>query len=165
MPRHLLLLVFAAFPLLLLSQSSRLPDSLPIPASVIDSAAGRADSAGKAVAVTVKADSVTYREEGIASWYGNAFDGRMTSSGETFRPDSMTAAHKTLPFGTLIRVTNLKNDSVVIVKVTDRLPKSSKRCIDLTSGAAKKLNFLRAGLTPVKLEVIGTAPIYRRKKK
>ncbi len=108
---------------------------------------------------------VTYTEQGIASWYGQAFAGRKTSSGEIFCPDSMTCAHKTLPFGSLVRVTNLKNDSVVIVKVTDRLPQNSKRCIDLTSGAAKRLNFLRAGLTPVKLEVIGKAPINKPKPK
>ncbi|TND00380.1 MAG: rare lipoprotein A [Bacteroidetes bacterium] len=115
---------------------------------------------------TISRDSVKKEltETGIASWYGKKFEGRKTSSGELFRPDSMTAAHKTLPFGTLVRVTNLKNDSVIVVKITDRLPKSSTRCIDLSSGAAKKLNFLRAGITPVKLEIIGTAPINKPKK-
>jgi rare lipoprotein A len=108
---------------------------------------------------------VNYTEQGIASWYGQAFAGRKTSSGEIFCPDSMTCAHKTLPFGSLVRVTNLKNDSVIVVKVTDRLPQSSKRCIDLTSEAAKRLNFLRAGLTTVKLEVIGKAPINKPKPK
>ncbi|MGL4598068.1 MAG: septal ring lytic transglycosylase RlpA family protein [Bacteroidia bacterium] len=108
---------------------------------------------------------VTYTEQGIASWYGEAFAGRKTSSGEIFCPDSMTCAHKTLPFGSLVRVTNLKNDSVIVVKVTDRLPQNSKRCIDLTSAAAKRLNFLRAGLTTVKLEVIGKAPINKPKPK
>lgn len=98
-------------------------------------------------------------ETGIASWYGKKFEGRRTSSGEIFRPDSLTAAHKTLPFGTLVRVTNLKNDSVIIVKINDRLPKKSKRCIDLSSGAAKRLGFLRAGLTEVRLEHAGTAEI------
>lgn len=110
-------------------------------------------------------DSV-YVETGIASWYGKKAEGRMTASGEIFHADSMTAAHKTLPMGTLVRVTNLRNDSVVIVKINDRLPKSStKRCIDLSSGAAKKLDFLRTGTTPVRVEVIGTAPLHRRKRR
>lgn len=112
----------------------------------------------------VRYDSI---ETGEASWYGKAFHGRLTSSGERFHMDSLTAAHKTLPFGTLVRVTNLKNDLVLIVKITDRLPKSSKRCIDLSSGSAKRLGFLRAGITQVKLEHAGTAPlnIPKRKKK
>lgn len=98
-------------------------------------------------------------ETGVASYYASKFNGRRTSSGEIFRSDSLTAAHKTLPFGTLVRVTNLKNDSVVIVKINDRLPKSSKRVIDLTYHAAKQLNFIRAGITKVTLEQVGTAPI------
>lgn len=93
-------------------------------------------------------------EKGIASYYGMSFEGRKTSSGEILRNDKYTAAHKTLKFGTLVKVTNTKNDSVVVVKINDRLPKSSSRVIDLTLGAAKKLNFIRAGLTPVTLEII-----------
>lgn len=115
---------------------------------------------------SIPAPDSVYVETGIASWYGKKAEGRMTASGEIFHADSMTAAHKTLPMGTLVRVTNLKNDSVVIVKINDRLPKSStKRCIDLSSGAARKLNFLRAGTTTVKIEVIGSSPIHRRKRK
>jgi|GEM_PF-413943 len=104
-------------------------------------------------------------ETGQATWYGKVFEGRLTSSGERFCPDSMTAAHKNLPFGTLVKVTNLKNDSVVIVKITDRLPQNSPRCIDLTSGAAIRLNFLRLGVTNVKLEKVGKAPLYKSPKK
>ena len=93
-------------------------------------------------------------EKGTASYYGKSFEGRKTASGETLRNDSLTAAHKTLKFGTLVKVTNQKNDSVVIVKINDRLPKSSSRVIDLTLGAAKQLNFIKAGLTPVTLEIL-----------
>jgi rare lipoprotein A len=93
-------------------------------------------------------------EKGIASYYGMSFEGRRTSSGEILRNDSLTAAHKTLKFGTIVKVTNTKNDSVVVVKINDRLPKSSSRVIDLTLRAAKKLNFIRAGLAPVTLEII-----------
>lgn len=91
---------------------------------------------------------------GVASYYANKFEGRKTSSGELFRQDSLTAAHKTLPFGTMVKVTNLSNDSTVVVKINDRLPKSSSRSIDLSLRAAKQLNFVRKGLTQVRIEVL-----------
>ncbi|MCC6372114.1 MAG: septal ring lytic transglycosylase RlpA family protein [Bacteroidia bacterium] len=93
-------------------------------------------------------------DTGIASFYARAFEGRKCSNGEIFRHDSLTAAHKTLKFGTRVRVTNLKNDSVIVVKINDRLPKNSKRSIDLTKRGAKQLNFVLQGLTRVKLEVL-----------
>lgn len=104
--------------------------------------------------IAFSAFSTNEIEKGIASYYGMSFEGRKTSSGEILRNDKYTAAHKTLKFGTLVKVTNTKNDSVVVVKINDRLPKGSSRVIDLTLGAAKKLNFIRAGLTPVTLEII-----------
>jgi rare lipoprotein A len=104
-----------------------------------------------AVLLSFKGDNL---EKGTASYYGKSFEGRKTSSGEILRNDSLTAAHKTLKFGTIVKVTNLKNDSVVVVKINDRLPKSSTRVIDLTIGAAKQLNFIKAGLTPVTLEIL-----------
>lgn len=93
-------------------------------------------------------------ETGIASYYHNKFNGRKTSSGEIFSNKNLTAAHKSLPLGTWVRVTNLKNDSVVVVKINDRLPKTSKRSIDLSVAAATQLNFIRAGLTKVTIEVL-----------
>ena len=99
-------------------------------------------------------NSSNYLEKGTASYYGKSFEGRKTASGEILRNDSLTAAHKTLKFGTIVKVTNLKNDSVVIVKINDRLPKSSTRVIDLTIEAAKQLNFIKAGLTPVTIEIL-----------
>jgi rare lipoprotein A len=104
-----------------------------------------------AVLLSFKGDNL---EKGTASYYGKSFEGRKTASGEILRNDSLTAAHKTLKFGTIVKVTNLKNDSVVVVKINDRLPKSSTRVIDLTIGAAKQLNFIKAGLTPVTLEIL-----------
>lgn len=91
---------------------------------------------------------------GIASYYHNKFEGRKTSSGEIFSNKNLTAAHKTLPLGTWVKVTNLKNDSVVIVKINDRLPHYSTRLIDLSVKAATQLNFIRAGLTKVKVQII-----------
>ncbi len=91
----------------------------------------------------------------VASYYAEKFEGRKCSNGERFRNDSLTAAHKSLPFGTKLKVTNIKNDSSVVVRINDRLPKKSKRCIDLTQRAAKQLNFMRNGLTKVKFEILG----------
>lgn len=93
-----------------------------------------------------------YKAKGKASYYADKFNGRRTSSGEKFSNDSMTAAHKYLPFGTRVIVTNLKNDSVVVVRINDRLPKKSSRTIDLSKAAARKLNFIKSGLTQVFIE-------------
>ena len=92
-------------------------------------------------------------EIGTASYYAKRFEGRKCSSGQIFSNVGLTAAHKTLKFGTVVKVTNLKNDSTVIVTINDRLPPNSKRCIDLTLRAAKQLNFVKRGLTKVKIEV------------
>lgn len=93
-----------------------------------------------------------YSQTGRASFYANKFHGRKTSSGEIFKQDNLTAAHKTLPFGTLVKVTNLSNDSVVIVKINDRLGNSSSSLIDLSMKAALQLNFVKLGHTKVKVE-------------
>ena len=93
---------------------------------------------------------------GTASFYAKKFNGRRTTSGAIFHNDSLTGAHKTLKFGTYVRVRNLKNDSTVIVKITDRLPQRSKRSIDLTRRAAKQLNFIPLGLTKVEITVLDT---------
>lgn len=96
---------------------------------------------------------------GIASFYHQKFNGRKTSSGEIFSNDKLTAAHKTIKLGTYVRIRCLKNDSTVIVKVNDRLPQNSKRSIDLTTRAAKQLNFIQAGLTKVEITVLSEKPI------
>jgi rare lipoprotein A len=92
--------------------------------------------------------------KGVASFYGNKFKGRKTSSGERYHPDSMTAAHKTLPFGTLVKVTNPRNGHSTLVKVNDRLPKKSKRIIDLSKKAARELDMIKQGIVKVELEVV-----------
>jgi rare lipoprotein A len=93
-----------------------------------------------------------YVEEGEASWYGPGFDGRKTASGERFNTHEMTAAHKTLPFGTLLKVTNLENNLWTIVKVNDRGPYVGGRIIDLSNAA--KLSIEMGGTAPVRIEVI-----------
>lgn len=93
-------------------------------------------------------------ETGKASYYHDKFEGRHTSSGEDFHQRAYTCAHKTYKFGTWLRVTNKKNMEVVYVRVNDRLPKKSKRSIDVTRQAAEELNFVRSGLATVTIEVV-----------
>lgn len=102
--------------------------------------------------------------KGKATYYGQNWTGRLTSSGEKFYADSLTAAHKYFKFGTILKVTNLTNDSVCYVKVNDRLPQSSKVLIDLSYGTAKKLNFIKKGVIPVILVPVDTVSIVKVKK-
>lgn len=95
-----------------------------------------------------------YEASGGASWYGQKFHGHLTSNGETYNMFAMTAAHKTLPLPSFVKVTNLQNDKTAIVRVNDRGPFHSNRIIDLSYAAAKKLGFHKQGTTEVKLEVI-----------
>lgn len=92
--------------------------------------------------------------EGVASYYAHDFDGKQTSNGESFDMHALTAAHRTFPFGTKIRVTNLENNKIVIVRVNDRGPFKEGRIIDLSMGAAKEIDLIRNGTTRVKLEVL-----------
>ncbi|OFC71843.1 septal ring lytic transglycosylase RlpA family protein [Alteromonas confluentis] len=93
-------------------------------------------------------------ETGQASWYGQKFHGHLTSNGETYNMFSMTAAHKTLPLPSYVKVTNLSNGKTAIVRVNDRGPFHSDRIIDLSYAAAKKLDYQKHGTAQVKLEVI-----------
>jgi rare lipoprotein A len=91
---------------------------------------------------------------GIASWYGSAFDGRQTASGETYDMYAMTACHPTLPFGTKVRVVNMRNHRSVIVRITDRGLLYDGRVMDLSYAAAEKLNMVKSGLAPVKIQIL-----------
>jgi rare lipoprotein A len=105
---------------------------------------------------TVKsAKAKTKVQYGIASFYSNKFNGRKTANGEIFSQQKLTAAHNSLPLGTYVRVTNLRNKKSVVVKINDRLHARNKRLIDLTKLAAQKLGFIKSGLTRVKIEVLG----------
>jgi rare lipoprotein A len=92
---------------------------------------------------------------GIASYYSDNFEGKSTAAGEVYSKTRLTAAHNALPFGTWIRVTNLSNKKVVIVKVNDRLHHRNKRLVDLSFAAAQSLGYTKKGLTRVKVEVLG----------
>jgi rare lipoprotein A len=91
---------------------------------------------------------------GQASWYGPGFYGNRTASGEVFRPGTLTAAHRTLPFGTRVRVTNLNNGRSTVVRINDRGPFHGNRVIDLAHGAAQDLGVISSGVAQVKLEVL-----------
>ena len=91
---------------------------------------------------------------GEASWYGPGLYGNRTANGEVFRPGTMTAAHRTLPFGTRVRVTNLWNGRRAVVRINDRGPFAGDRVIDLAHGAARQLGLMSSGIAEVRLEVL-----------
>ncbi len=94
---------------------------------------------------------------GLASWYGPGHHGRPTASGEAFDMHALTAAHRTLPLGTRVRVTNVENGRTVVVEITDRGPYAPDRVIDLSYAAASVLGLLQRGVAPVRLEVLSAA--------
>ena len=107
--------------------------------------------------MTVK-QAERYRQEGVASWYGDETyrqpGGHMTANGEAFKPDGLSAAHKHLPLPVFVRVTNLTNRCSIIVRVNDRGPFVTGRIIDLSAGAAKKLGFFKEGTARVRVETV-----------
>lgn len=107
-----------------------------------------------AVAPSSSEERLAFEEEGYASYYGREHHGRRTASGERFDAGRLTAAHRTLPFGTRVRVTNLDNGRKVVVTVTDRGPFRRHRVIDVSRRAAEDLGFLREGTARVRLEVL-----------
>ncbi len=109
--------------------------------------------------VYVPEEDVNYREEGLASWYGDDFHGRLTANGEVFDMDSLTAAHPTLPMPCYARVTNLANGKSLIVRVNDRGPYHGNRLIDVSNKAAELLEFKGNGVARVRVEYVGRAPL------
>ena len=107
----------------------------------------------------VPQEDVNYREEGLASWYGDDFHGRQTANGEVFDMDALTAAHPTLPMPCYARVTNLSNGKSLIVRVNDRGPYAANRLIDLSHKAAELLDFKGNGTGKVRVEYVARAPL------
>ena len=95
-----------------------------------------------------------YTEQGNASWYGIPFDGRRASNGEIYDMHKLTAAHRTLPFDTVVRVTNLSNGKSTVVRITDRGPFVDNRIIDLSMAAAREIDSIGPGVVPVRLEIL-----------
>jgi peptidoglycan lytic transglycosylase len=109
--------------------------------------------------VYVPEEDTEYREEGLASWYGDDFHGRLTANGEVFDMASLTAAHPTLPMPCYARVTNLSNGKSLIVRVNDRGPYHGNRLIDVSNKAAELLEFKGNGVARVRVEYVGRAPL------
>lgn len=97
-------------------------------------------------------DPQGYRAEGQASYYGARHHGNKTASGERFDQNALTAAHRSLPFGSQVQVTNLRNNKIVMVRINDRGPYAKQRIIDLSQKAAEQLGMLRDGVVPVRIE-------------
>ena len=129
-----------------LAQSASAPAAAPAPAAK-PAAAAPADA-----------------DQGKLSWYGRKFAGRKTASGEPFNPGALTMAHKSLPFGTRVKVTNVKNNRSAVVRVNDRGPTQPDRIGDLSQAAAAKLRMTRSGVIDAKLEVLGAAPARKGQK-
>jgi rare lipoprotein A len=103
----------------------------------------------------VPASGTAYVERGQATYYGNSLAGHKTASGERYQPSELTAAHKQLPFGTLVRVTREDDRRSVVVRINDRGPfGNARRIIDVSYSAAEALDMLRAGVVPVRVEVL-----------
>src|ERR1700742_141824 len=109
--------------------------------------------------VYVPEEDVNYREEGLASWYGDDFHGRLTANGEVYDMTSLSAAHPTLPMPCYARVTNLSNGKSLIVRVNDRGPYHANRVMDVSSRAADLLGFKGNGVARVRVEYVGRAPL------
>jgi rare lipoprotein A len=127
---------------------------------LIANAAPLTTIAGKPKAQTVLGDqqialgSVRFSVNGYASWYGPGFHGNLTANGERYNQYGLTAAHKTLPFGTIVRVTNKDNGRSVVVRITDRGPYVEDRVIDLSMGAAQTIGLINSGVAPVQVEIL-----------
>lgn len=124
---------------------------------------GGRDQTGKPYKVRDKVyypkEEKNYKKTGMASWYGDAFHGRLTANGEIYDMTHLTAAHPTMPLPSYARVTNVENGSSVIVRVNDRGPYSHDRLIDLSRRAAELLDYTRTGTAKVKVEYVGRAPL------
>ena len=131
------------------AQSASAPAATPPAPAAVPAAPAAAPAAAAAPA------SAT---DGKIAYYGRKFAGRKTASGERFNPGALTMAHKTLPFGTKVKVTNLKNNRSVVVRVNDRGPTTPGRVGDVSLAAAQKLRMLRSGVVEAKLEVVAEAP-------
>ncbi|MBE9222474.1 septal ring lytic transglycosylase RlpA family protein [Cyanobacterium stanieri LEGE 03274] len=126
----------------LLGNAEPITSIIDQPEQVIASGAGVKGSTGRVI-------------RGIASWYGPGFHGRRTANGERFNQNALTAAHRSLPFGTRVKVTNVSNGRSVVVRINDRGPFTGGRVIDLAAGAAQAIGLKSRGVGPVTIQVLG----------
>lgn len=154
--RHAAAVTTAALLAFVLSQPVLAQDEIE-PAAAESTVPAAPEPAGALVPSPLTALSI----EGPVSYYGREFAGRKTSNGERFDPNLLTMAHRSLPFGTLVRVTNLFNNKSVVVRVNDRGPFTGGRVGDLSSAAAMVIDMLRAGVVRARLEVLSAAHALR----
>ena len=129
----------------------------PASALATDSTMVANDVRSSEIVTTVPAPKITVLtriKSGMASWYGSVLQGHLTASGRRFNEYELTAAHRTLPFGSRVKVTDLRNQRSVVVTITDRGVLFPERVIDLSYAAADKLDMVKSGVDPVKLEVL-----------
>jgi rare lipoprotein A len=141
------------------AQQASAPAATPAPAPAPMAAPMPKMAAPAAAPAAASGDA----SEGKVAHYGAKFNGRKTASGEVFNSNAMTMAHKTLPFGTRVKVTNLANKKSVVVRVNDRGPSTPDRIGDLTTGAARKIGMTKAGVVDARLEVVGQAKAGQKK--
>ncbi|MBN1307271.1 MAG: septal ring lytic transglycosylase RlpA family protein [Chitinispirillaceae bacterium] len=135
------------------------------PSSIVDSSRlAQRRSVSSAAGKRAGGRAVSYYQTGTATYYGKKFHGRRTASGERYDRRKFTAAHKTLPFGTMVRVTSMSNGKTVTVRVNDRGPLKGGRIIDLSFAAAKALDMISAGVVSVGIEIVGKSGRPRRKR-
>jgi len=133
-----------------------LPAMAGDPPQVTSPEAGAGDGATQTAAIP---EAPAFRQSGHASWYGPGFHGRKTASGKPFDQNAMTAAHRTLPLGTEVKVTNLATGRVVVVLINDRGPYIDGRIIDVSKRAAAELGMVEAGVVPVHVEAVEETPV------
>ena len=143
-------IVIGYMPASINAQTPSTPPSAPAPAA--PAPAAPAASTGGALT-----GAVGETQTGLAAYYSQRLNGRRTASGERFNNGAMTTAHQTLPFGTKVKITNVKNNKSVVLRVNDRGPTQPNRIVDVTRAAAQRLGFVRSGMTEVKLEVVEAA--------
>ncbi len=124
--------------------------------------ASPASAAAPAPAAAVAPAAAPAGADGKVAWYGGKFNGRRTASGERFNAGALTMAHKELPFGTRVKVTNLRNQRSVTLRVNDRGPTQADRIGDVSLAAARKLGMVRSGVVDARLEVVGQAPARKK---
>jgi len=147
--------------------ANRSEPSQPQPAEPSDNTEGKRGSASTEASATAPAPKhnttalnpamSAYTEEGNASWYGVPFNGRRASNGEIYDMNKLTAAHRTLPFDTVVRVTNLSNGKFTVVRITDRGPFVDNRIIDLSMAAAREIESIGPGVVPVRVEIVSAS--------
>jgi rare lipoprotein A len=168
--RHFILAAAALISWLTIGCAAKRPITAAPPAQPSATPEATAENANKSTEVAPAAPAkspktspgpapVGYTEEGNASWYGNPFHGRRASNGEIFDMYKLTAAHRTLPFETMVRVTNLSNGKSATVRITDRGPFVDNRIIDLSLAAAREIDSIGPGVVPVRIEVLGNVDV------